>query len=107
MSTESEENLQVLTDHVRHLTTVQLTAVDQITGANRSIVDPGRRMWDSHGVICSATNFAVSAAEAARRTAGGTLVKVSTDLAEKLTAAANGYENTDSAAGGNIDACGV
>lgn len=107
MSTDSDQNLKVLTDHVQHLATVQQKAVDLITGANRSIVDPGRNMWDTHGIICSASNLAVSVAEAARRTAGGALVHVSTELSEKLTAAARAYENTDAAAGEDIDACGV
>ena len=107
MSTDSEKNLQVLADHVRHLTTVQDTAVGQITGANRSIVDPERDMWDTHGIVCSATNFAMSQVESARRNAGGSLSRVSTELSEKLTAAAVAYEDTDSAAAGDIDACGV
>lgn len=107
MTTDSEKNLSVLTDHVRHLVTVQQTAVDQITGANRAIVDPGRRMWDTHGIVCTATNVAVSSAETARRAAGGALFRVSAELAEKLTAAANAYDDTDETTAGDIDACGV
>jgi Excreted virulence factor EspC, type VII ESX diderm len=107
MSTDSEQNLKVLADHVRHLTAVQDTAIGQIAGANRSIVDPANAMWDTHGVVCSATNIAVSRVAIARRTAGGALSRVSTELSEKLTAAASAYENTDAAAGGDIDACGV
>ncbi|MBJ7341917.1 ESX-1 secretion-associated protein [Mycolicibacterium sp.] len=107
MSTDSDKNLKVLADHVCHLTTVQDTAASQITGANRSIVDPGKDMWDTHGIACSATNFAVSLVESARRTAGGAMFRVSTELSEKLAAAARNYENTDSTEGGNIDACGV
>jgi hypothetical protein len=107
VSTDSDQNLKVLTDHIRHLMEKQHTAVDVITGANRSIMDPARNMWDTHGLVCSATNFAVSEAETARRTAGGALFKVSTELAEKLGAAADVYENTDAAESGDIGACGV
>ncbi|TPG29712.1 ESX-1 secretion-associated protein [Mycolicibacterium hodleri] len=107
MSTDSEKNLKVLTDHLRDLTTLQDTAAGQITGANRSIVDPGRDMWNTHGIACSATNFAVSRVEGARRNAGGALFRVSTELSEKLEAAAGAYANTDSSAAGNIGACGV
>ncbi|MGV0675824.1 MULTISPECIES: ESX-1 secretion-associated protein [Mycolicibacterium] len=107
MPTDYEKNLSVLTDHIRHLAEKQHTAVDQITGANRSIVDPARNVLDTHGLVCGATNLAVAAVEAARRTAGGKMEKVSTELAEKLTTAAANYDNTDSAEGGNINTCGV
>ncbi len=63
-------------------------------------------MWDTHGIVCTATNVAVSSAETARRTAGGALVRVSNELAEKLTAAANSYDDTDASTSGDIDACG-
>lgn len=107
MPTDYEKNLTVLTEHILHLADKQQTAVNQITGANRSIVDPARSVLDTHGLACGATNLAVAAAEAARRTAGGKIEKVSTELAEKLAAAASNYENTDSTEGGNINTCGV
>jgi hypothetical protein len=107
MSSGQQQNLTVLTDHIRQLTEKQQTAVDQISGANRSIVDPARNMRESHGLICTATNFAVSEAETVRKVAGGALLRVSTELAEKLTAAASAYENTDNSESGSIDSCGV
>lgn len=107
MTTDYEKNLKTLTDHIRHLAAVQQTAVDQITGANRAIIDPARHVLETHGLACGATNLAVSAIEAGRRTAGGKLFTVSTELAEKLTAAAAHYDKTDSAEAGNIDHCGV
>jgi hypothetical protein len=102
MPTDSEQNLTVLTDHILHLAEKQAKAVDQITGANRSIVDPAREVMDTHGLVCGATNLAVTAAEAARRAAGAALLKVSTELHEELQSAAAHYENTDSAESGII-----
>ncbi|MDT5002270.1 MAG: hypothetical protein QOK12_4375, partial [Mycobacterium sp.] len=88
MSTDQEKNLKVLTDHILLLAAKQEEAVNKITGANRSIVDPARNVQDTHGMVCEATHLAVSAAEEARRAAGGALFNVSTELGEKLNAAA-------------------
>jgi hypothetical protein len=107
MSTDHEQNLKVLSDHILHLAEKQHTAVDQITGANRSIVDPARNVQDTHGLVCEATNLAMSVAETARRIAGGAMVKVSTEFAEKLQAAASQYEHTDGTQAGDIGRCGV
>jgi hypothetical protein len=105
VSTDQEKNLKVLTDHILHLAAKQQEAVNQITGANRSIVDPARIVLDTHGLVCGATNLAVSAAEEARRAAGGALLKVSTELGEKLDAAAARYDHTDAAGANDINAC--
>jgi uncharacterized protein (DUF2342 family) len=105
VSTDHEKNLQVLTDHIRHLATKQQEAVDKIAGANRSIVDPARNVQDTHGMVCEATHLAVSAAEEARRAAGGALSKVSTELGEKLNTTAARYDHTDSAGADAISAC--
>ena len=107
MSTDQEKNLKVLTEHIRHLAERQQEAVNKITGANRSIVDPARNVQDTHGMVCEATNLAVSAAEEARRAAGGAFFKVSTELGEKLTAAAARYDHTDAAGANDITACEV
>lgn len=98
-------NLKVLTDHILNLAARHQQAVNQITGANRSIVDPARNVQDTHGMVCEATHLAVSAAEEARRAAGGALFKVSTALGEKLTAAAARYDHTDAGAANDINAC--
>ena len=107
MSTDSEQNLTVLTDHILHLAEKQAKAADQLTGSNRSIVDPAREVMDTHGLVCGATNLAVAAAEAARRAAGATLLRVSSELHEELQSAAAHYESTDSAESGNIIRCEV
>jgi hypothetical protein len=105
VSTDQAKNLQVLTDHILHLAAKQQEAVNKITGANRSIVDPARNVQDTHGMVCEATHLAVSAAEEARRAAGGALSRVSTELGEKLNAAAARYEHTDAAGANDINAC--
>jgi hypothetical protein len=105
VSTDQEKNLKVLTEHIMLLATKQQEAVNKITGANRSIVDPARNVQDTHGMVCEATHLAVSAAEEARRAAGGALFKVSTELGEKLNAAAARYDNTDAAGADAIRAC--
>lgn len=107
MATDQEKNLLVLTDHIKHLAEKQQTAVDQITGANRSIVDPSRNVRDTHGIVCMVSSLAMSYAEDARREAGAALVRVSTEFVEKLTAAKAQYDGTDSSEAGNIDSCGV
>jgi hypothetical protein len=105
VTTDQEKNLKVLTDHILDLAARQQEAVNKITGANRSIVDPARNVQDTHGMVCEATHLAVSAAEEARRAAGGALFNVSTELGEKLTTAAARYDNTDAAGADAITAC--
>ncbi|MBB5166574.1 hypothetical protein HNP02_006560 [Mycobacterium sp. AZCC_0083] len=105
VSTDQEKNLGVLTEHIRHLAERQQESVNKITGANRSIVDPARNVQDTHGMVCEATHLAVSAAEEARRAAGSALFKVSTELGEKLSAAAARYDHTDAAGADAINAC--
>jgi ESX secretion-associated protein EspC/F len=107
MSTDQEYNLRVLTEHILHLAEKQHHAADQITGANRAIVDPAREVLATHGLVCGPTNLAVKAIEAARRTAGGKFHQVSTEFVDKLQAAAAEYSNTDSAASGDLGRCGV
>lgn len=105
MSTDQEKNLGVLTDHIRHLAERQQDAVNKITGANRSIVDPALNVKDTHGMVCEATHLAVTAVEEARRDAGSALFKVSTELGQKLTTAAARYDHTDDASAAAIAAC--
>jgi hypothetical protein len=105
MTSAYQQNLTVLTDHILHLAEKQARSSDQITGANRSIVDPAREAMDTHGLACGATNLAVSSAEAARRTAGLALLRVSNELHEELKSAAAHYENTDASGAGNVIRC--
>jgi predicted HicB family RNase H-like nuclease len=105
MTSAYQQNLTVLTDHILHLAEKHAKTSDQITGANRSIADPAREVMDTHGIACGATNLAVSSAEAARRTAGAALLRVSKELHEELKSAAAYYENTDASQAGNVIRC--
>lgn len=107
MSIDQEKNLKVLAEHIQELAARQQTAVDQIIGANRAIVDPAQNVQDTHGTVCEATHLAVSAAEDARRAAGGALFTVSTELVVKLNSAAAKYDHTDEAGADAITASKV
>ncbi|MHA3018751.1 ESX-1 secretion-associated protein [Mycobacterium sp. BMJ-28] len=104
--TDQERNLHVLTDHVSDLAAKQETAANQITGANRAIGDTATRVRDTHGLVCSMTSAALSAADTARTAAGSTLHKVSSELSEKLCTAASNYQNADYRAGAHISQAG-
>jgi signal transduction protein with GAF and PtsI domain len=105
MSVDSDKNLAVLTDHIRHLATMQNRAADQIDGANRAIVDPARNVMDTHGLACGATNLAVEATVNMRQKAGAAMQRVSTEFAEKLAASASTYDGTDVAGADAIGQC--
>lgn len=98
MATDHEKNLIVLTEHVEHLAAKQQRAADKLIGATRALVDPARHVDETHGIVCTATHSAVSAALEARRAAGSQMQKVSAELDIKLTTAAALYGSTDAAA---------
>lgn len=105
--TDFEENLKVLTEHIRRLATEQQAAAGRITVANQSARGVSGNMWSTHGVVCAQTNIAVSTAETARTAAAAALWKVSTEFSEKLANAADNYDNVDSQGGQDIGACGL
>lgn len=97
-----ELNLMVLTDHLEELARKQQSAADQVTGANRHTGDVTTQVENTHGLICKATTAALKEAEAGRKAAGDTLVRVSTELAAKLTTAATNYNDVDYREGRSI-----
>jgi hypothetical protein len=97
-----ELNLKVVTDHLGELGTSQQTAADKITGANRATADIAEKIDTTHGLVCFATSQAMSACEAARKDAGDTMYKVSTEFKEKLDTAAINYANVDYREGRSI-----
>jgi Excreted virulence factor EspC, type VII ESX diderm len=105
--TAHQDNLTVLTEHIRRLATDQQAAAGRITLANQSARDIAANLWSTHGAVCAATNIAVSTAETARGTAGTVLYNVSTEHSEKLANAADNYDNVDSREGKDIGACGL
>ena len=100
-----EQNLKVLTEHIRRLATEQQAAAGRIKVANQSAQDVAGDMWSTHGAVCAPTNIAMASAETARKSAGAALWKVSTELSEKLTSAADNYDNVDSQEAQDIGAC--
>jgi hypothetical protein len=99
---DQDQNLRVLTEHIIRLAEKQQTAADKVLGANRMTGDVASRVTSTHGLVCSATSLAVSGADTARKAAGEALHKVSTELSEKLTTAANNYNNADYRAGRSL-----
>jgi deoxyribodipyrimidine photolyase len=101
-----ELNLTVVTGHLHELAAQQQTAADKITGANRATADIAAKVEQSHGLICWPATQAVSAGETARKNAGETMYKVSTEFNEKLITAANNYNNVDYREGRSLgEAC--
>jgi hypothetical protein len=101
MSSE-EQNLKVVTDHVTELASKQQRAAHLFVGANRTTGDVAADILSTHGLVCSATSIAVSAADTARKTAGSNLYKVSCELATKLSTAAINYGDADYRAGRSL-----
>lgn len=99
---DQDKNLHVLTEHIDHLAQKQQTAADKITGANRTTGDVSANILSTHGLVCSATSIALSAADEARQTAGASLHKTSSELATKLATAAVNYNDTDYRSGNSL-----
>ncbi len=89
-------NLNVTTAHLRELASRQAEAAGAITESAAATQGAAMNMWSSHGVVCSATNMAVLAADGARRSACAAVAKVSSTLSEMLDTAAAQYDQTDS-----------
>jgi len=104
---DHEDNLKILTDHVRDLAGLQEQAAGRIKVANEKARGISGGMWGSHGVVCAATNMAVSAAEEARTAAGKAMYTMSNTLAERLKNAADNYDDVDMREGRAIGACSV
>jgi hypothetical protein len=90
-------DLRVTTAHVRELSARQGEAAAQLTTAATVTDGVSQSMWLSHGAICAVSNMAVAAAEGARKGACQAMSSVSADLDEKLTTAAQRYDEMDQA----------
>lgn len=96
-------DLRVTTAHVRELSAKQAAAAAQIGLAATATQGVSAAMWVNHGLICAPSTMAVSAAEDARSHACVGMQSVSTDLEEKLDAAADRYDRVDAQSGRSID----
>ena len=97
------DELVVDPDYVKQLATTQDEAATKEEAAAGAASNISTSLWVSHGVVCGASNVAVTNAEAARRAAGTALKQASNDLAEKLRVASEAYVNTDEETGEGID----
>jgi len=97
------EKLVVSTDYLNQLATTQDVAATKEETAATAASNISTSLWVSHGVVCGASNVAVTKAEDARRKAGEAMKKASTDLAEKLRTASSVYDSTDTQSGDNLD----
>ena len=96
-------NLNVTTAHLRELASQQSEAASAITEAAAATQGTAMNMWSSHGIVCSATNMAVMAADGARGSACTAAATVSSTLSEMLDTAASQYDQTDSAQASELD----
>ena len=99
----SGDDMRVTTAHLNELTIQQERAAADIRSATAAAdsVDAGVR--STHGIIASAIAVAVSAAVAARRSAGTKVATISEDLGHKVADAAQRYDQMDAAMGRALD----
>lgn len=89
------DDLSVETAHLSTLAAKQDNAATKEDSATAAATNIGSALWVSHGVVCGASNTAVSEAEEARRAAGEAMQKTSASLSERLRTARSLYESTD------------
>jgi hypothetical protein len=90
-------------NYLEQLAQRQISAANKDFSAAFAAGDIGSVLWLSHGLLCAASNVAVTNAEDARRDAGLAMQRASKVLADKLRAATAAYENTDEQNGEKID----
>lgn len=105
MSTDLEQNLRVLTEHIDQLGNNQSTAAGVLKVAGETVNDIAARVSSTHGVACFASNSAIADVESARDAARTKLWHMSNDLATRLQSASDNYNNADWRASKDIGAC--
>ena len=90
-------------NYLEQLAQRQISAANKEFYATLAPEDTHVMLWLSHGLLCAASNVAVTNAEDARHDAGFAMARASNVLADKLRAAAAAYENTDEQNGEKID----
>jgi hypothetical protein len=103
--TAQSANLRVLTEFLDDIAGKQGTAAGILKVAGETVNDLADSVWNTHGVVCAASNMAVSAVETARDAAADKLWHMSHDLSERLSEASANYNNADWLARRDIDAC--
>lgn len=98
----TQPNLKVSKD-IRSKAAPQQQAASLIEMAKSAPDGAAAHVFQSHGLVCSATAMALQSAEASRREAAGKMHLISTDLAVKLNQAATDYTSTDQQGGSNLN----
>ncbi|MDY6996497.1 MAG: type VII secretion target [Actinomycetota bacterium] len=96
-------HVHVVTGHLLDLSERQQGAATQIERATPLTAGEATAVQRSHGLICSATHAAASAAEEARANACAVMQVASESFAANLEDAAAKYALTDESAGERID----
>ncbi|WP_235654217.1 ESX-1 secretion-associated protein [Mycolicibacterium houstonense] len=92
-----------VSDQIRSKATPQQQAASQIEMAKSAPDGASGHVFQTHGLVCSATALALRSAESARREAAEKMHLISTDLAVKLNQAATDYVSTDQQQGDNLN----
>lgn len=92
-----------VSENIRSKAVPQRQAADQIETAKSAPDGTAGHVFQTHGLVCSATALALKSAELSRREAAGKMHLISTDLAVKLRQAATDYTTTDQHEGANLD----
>lgn len=92
---DQEKNLRVLTEHIDALAAKQASVAGTLKIAGETVNDLSSKVEKTHGVVCLASNMAVTALESARDDARARLWQISHDLDERLKTASVNYNNAD------------
>ncbi|MUM26571.1 MULTISPECIES: ESX-1 secretion-associated protein [unclassified Mycolicibacterium] len=87
---------------IRSTGDVQHQVADRIEQAKSAPDGASGHVFQTHGLVCSATAMALRSAESSRRNAAEKMHLISTDLAVKLNSAATEYDGTDHQEAGNL-----
>lgn len=105
MSSDLDQNLRVLTEHIDEVAARHVTAAGVLKVAGETVNDISDRVARTHGVACLASNMAVTAVETARDDARQKLWQMSHDLGERLAIASANYNDADWRASTDIESC--
>lgn len=95
-------DVEITTEHLKQLADKQDEAAAGAGSAAKATSGTEQKVWVSHGIASGASNDAFTKAEKARRHAAERLQRASVDLAAKLRAAAEAYDDTDRQTSENI-----
>ena len=95
--------LKVSTEYVNTLSAKHEDIAGQISDASSATDGQAQWMWVSHGLVCAESNSAMQSVESARQGACSAMESMSDSLSERLTSAADMYDEYDEAMGRLLD----